>query len=409
MEEFIPQKTIRIPPSVLVDVSGMLPIIHTEYFQKLIERKQLGLAYKVYPGGTHTRFEHSLGTLHITRKIIRHFKMADQELTRALEVYALLHDVGHGPFSHEIEPVLRSNHKERGAIRIQEMEEEISQYADYDLVLKLFQGKDPFCQIVRDKNFGADKIDYLQRDALHVGYELGLNTETIIKYLQYQAGYLGVDEKSKEEIMAYQFSFLRMYIRIYMQKTVKIFARMFQRALTEYLEKGHDEESIWEMTDADIKALLSGHSLMNCIRNRKQLKTAAVFKIDGYEKEERVGNRGYPVYGIEPNLLLFWSKQIDNPKFLLKLEKQLEAALGLERDNLIIVQPNFYEKLIPKDVLLYRKGKGEFESLFEQVTSHPISLKEMADRAFYIRVAIVPDFLATVRNFNFKNFFGEQI
>jgi uncharacterized protein len=416
---YIPQKTIRIPLSGLVDVSGMLPIISHHLMQILQERKQLTLAHKVFPGAVHSRLEHSLGTLQKLRKIIRHFRMTDIGLIHALEVYAIGHDIGHGPFSHEIELITGLDHEKVGEQRLMEMRKQISQYADFDLVLQLFRHEHPLSPLVHDKNFGADKLDYLQRDAHHVGYELGLNDDAIISYLQFQDGIIGVDMKSKEEMMAYQFSYLRMYNQIYFNKTVKIFARMLLRVLSDQVYEGfinldhHRRQSLAEYlfnsTDAELVGGILSHPLIPLIKYRQPHKTAVVFKIAGYEQEERRRDRHYPVHGIEPELLGQWSKQLDNPEFVLELEQQLEAALKLRYSSALIVQPNFYDKIIPHDILLYNLEKNTFTSLFRQVPSHPHSLQEVIDRAFYIRVVVNEDHLTEVAGFNFKNFFKKHI
>jgi len=131
---YIPEKTIRIPICGLVDLSGMLPVVKHLLFQNTLERMQLGFAYKVFPGARHTRFEHGIGTLNEVRKLIKHFRIANRQLVRALEMFALLHDIGHGPFSHESEQVTSVNHEEVGLNRLREMQEEISSYANFDLL-----------------------------------------------------------------------------------------------------------------------------------------------------------------------------------------------------------------------------------------------------------------------------------
>ncbi len=135
---YIPEKTIRIPLCGLVDVSGMLPILNHLVLQLLLERKQLGLAFKVFPGATHTRLEHSLGTLQITRKVIQHFGITDESLVHALEAAALIHDIGHGPFSHEFEIVAPHDHKVQGWHRFEQLRECIATYADVALVEQIY-------------------------------------------------------------------------------------------------------------------------------------------------------------------------------------------------------------------------------------------------------------------------------
>jgi len=405
---YIPEKTIRIPLCGLVDVSGMLPVVKHLLFQNTLERMQLGFAYKVFPGARHTRFEHGLGTLNEVRNLIRHFRIANRQLVRALEMFALLHDIGHGPFSHEVEQVLSTDHDQVGLNRLEQMKKEISEYANYDLLVELFSGQHPLSALVHDKNFGADKLDYLQRDSHHSGYDIALNTDAIINYLQYQDGKIGIDEKSKEEIMAYQFSYLRMYSQVYFHKTVKTFTRMFTRALMDEFGQGRKIDSIVDDTDAEVLSKLLHHKLIQHIIRRIPFRTVAVFKIAGYEKEQRIREYDYPVYGVNEKIIRQWSKQISDPQFLTRLERSLENSLGLPDCQLLVVQSGFFKHLVMPDVLLYRKKRAIFESLNEQVPSHPQSLKEVADRSFYIRIA-ADQKAFPIKSFDLKQFFSDSI
>lgn len=404
---YIPEKTIRLPLCGLIDVSGMLPILNHILLQLLLERKQLGLAFKVFPGATHTRLEHSLGTLHIVRKFIRHFGITDEALIHALEVAALIHDIGHGPFSHEFELVAPHDHKDEGWHRFEQLRDEIAQYADVALVEQLYRREHPLHCLIHDRNFGADKLDYLQRDSYHVGYELALNDSSLISYLQFKDGVVGIDQKSKEEMMAYQFSYLRMYSVIYFQKTVKIFARMLQRALCNCCGSPAAVANLYDCTDTQLLNHITSHVLAPRITNRGPFKTVHVFKIAGYEVEERIGNRAYRVTGIHPEQLKQWSLNFIDPWKLIRIEDQLSEALGLPASHALIVQPGFPDKLVPLDVNLYRFGKDTFASLFEQVPTHPRNLREMMDRHFYMLVAVPQEDVARVASFNFAQFFTE--
>jgi HD superfamily phosphohydrolase len=410
---FIPKKTIRIPKG-LVNLTDLVPIIEHLFFQNLAERKQLGMAYKVFPGALHSRLEHSLGTLARIRDMIEHFQLADVVLKKALEAYALDHDIGHGPYSHEFEQLIGQSHEDKGRQRLLLMKDVIGRYADFDLFMELYDGKHPLSPLVHDRNFGADKLDYLQRDAYHVGYEIALNTDAIIYYLQYQDGQLGVDEKSKEVMMAYQFTYMRMYHEIYFQKTVKINARMLLRALTEVLgdklKHPEDLDYMWEYSDAQLMQVIADHPLAKLFRGRQHCKTTCVLKIEGYESEERRQDRLYPVIGIPRDVLRRWSEKITDRLWLVELEHELEAELGLPQGGFaLVVQPNFYEAVVPKDLLLYCYTENRFQSLFERVPSHPLSLQEVADRAFFIRVAVDRAHTERAMKFDYLQFFQKHL
>ena len=119
-------KAVCIPCSGSVEVEGLLPVLDHPLFQRLRRCRQLGLNDLVFPGARHSRLEHALGVLHRARLAAQVQGMPPED-RRALEVFALLHDVGHGPFSHQVEPVLPGDHHQRGAQVIREMEGAIRQ------------------------------------------------------------------------------------------------------------------------------------------------------------------------------------------------------------------------------------------------------------------------------------------
>ena len=111
-------KSICIPCSGAVEVGEYLPLIAHPFFQNLRERRQLGLNDLIFPGARHTRFEHAVGTFNRASiaAAIQHLTPAE---TRLVEAFALLHDIGHGPFSHQVEPVLNGDHHERGKMMLE--------------------------------------------------------------------------------------------------------------------------------------------------------------------------------------------------------------------------------------------------------------------------------------------------
>ncbi|MBR4219665.1 MAG: HD domain-containing protein, partial [Victivallales bacterium] len=96
-----------------MDVSELYRIIDTEAFQALRERKQLGVNSLVFPGAVHTRFEHSIGVLSLAQRLCRIHGITGND-ARHIQAFALLHDIGHGPFSHQTEPVLQGSHHRQG-------------------------------------------------------------------------------------------------------------------------------------------------------------------------------------------------------------------------------------------------------------------------------------------------------
>jgi HD superfamily phosphohydrolase len=153
-------------------------LLDTPEMQRLRYVKQMGLAYLVYPGATHSRFEHSLGTMHITKVIAKEMGLEEEEV-EMLAVAGLLHDVGHGPFSHVSDPILKkylhTNHEEIGKKlttkgKIKEILEESG--LDTKDIIKRLSGK--LNGEIVTASLGSDRLDYLLRDAYYTGVTYGI-------------------------------------------------------------------------------------------------------------------------------------------------------------------------------------------------------------------------------------------
>jgi len=153
-------------------------LLDTPEMQRLRYVKQMGLAYLVYPGATHSRFEHSLGTMHITKVIAKEMGLEEEEV-EMLAVAGLLHDIGHGPFSHTSDPILKkylhTNHEEIGKKlttkgKIKEILEESG--LNTNDIIKRLSGK--LNGEIVTASLGSDRLDYLLRDAYYTGVTYGI-------------------------------------------------------------------------------------------------------------------------------------------------------------------------------------------------------------------------------------------
>jgi len=160
----------------LTPIESML--LDTPEMQRLRYVKQTGLAYLVYPGATHSRFEHSLGTMHITKEIAKEMDLENEEV-EMLAVAGLLHDIGHGPFSHASDPIIKkylhTNHEEIGKRlttkgEIKEVLEENG--LDVENIIKKLSGK--LNGEIVTASLGSDRLDYLLRDAHYTGVTYGI-------------------------------------------------------------------------------------------------------------------------------------------------------------------------------------------------------------------------------------------
>ena len=168
----IPSKKQRIPPGILVDVSGFLPILSHKRFEMLDDKNQLGMLHKVYRGAHHKRYEHSLGTFEIAQRMLRQMDLPEEE-ARARLVFALLHDAAHVPFCHDLGAIMDIYHDTKGVDFLPDFKEAIEACGiDYKRVVELFKAKVPPTKGGKIMLEGkptklflcADMLDYMFRD-----------------------------------------------------------------------------------------------------------------------------------------------------------------------------------------------------------------------------------------------------
>ena len=242
-------------------------LVDTPEFQRLRRITQLGLAFLVYPSARHTRFEHSLGTFYLARKITGY----NPEIEEGAVYAALLHDIGHYPFSHTLE-ALYPRHEEntRRVLREGEIRDVIEERYSLGEFLGLL--KHPLVS----GDIDADRMDYLVRDAYYTGVAYGLvDLERLIRNLRWDGERLILGEKG---IMAGQnllISRSMMYPTVYQHHTVRIASAMLCKAVE--LE-GVELEELRKMDEVDLVARLRGserwevRELIGAIENRKLYK-----------------------------------------------------------------------------------------------------------------------------------------
>ena len=202
-------------------------IIEHTYFQRLRRISQLGLSYLVYPGAHHTRFHHAIGAMHLMQKailVLRNKGVKINELEEeGLLIAILLHDIGHGPFSHALEHSLVNNISHE-SISIEFMKELNSIFKGrLSLAIKIFQNKykKKFLHQLISSQIDVDRLDYLNRDSFYSGVAEGIvNSTRIIDMYNVFNGNLVVDYKGIYTIEKFLLSRKLMYLQVYMHKTV---------------------------------------------------------------------------------------------------------------------------------------------------------------------------------------------
>ncbi|GAB3203674.1 HD superfamily phosphohydrolase [Pontibacter aydingkolensis] len=233
---------ITVPTDLIFD------IIDHPYFQRLRRIKQLGLTEMVYPGALHTRFHHALGAMHLMNTALNTLKSKNNEISdkefEASLIAILLHDIGHGPFSHALETAIFKNvHHEHLSLHIMHL---LNEQFDgrLSLAIEIFTGnyhRKFFHQLVSSQ-LDVDRLDYLNRDSFYTGvYEGKIGADRIIKMLDVANDKLVVEEKGVYSIENFLVSRRLMYWQVYLHKTVisaeNMVLRVVQRA-RELVQKG---------------------------------------------------------------------------------------------------------------------------------------------------------------------------
>ena len=226
---------VTIPSDLIYD------IIEHPYFQRLRRIKQLGLTDFVYPGALHTRFHHALGAMHLMSITLDHLRskrvhISDDEYEAAL-CAILLHDVGHGPFSHALEDTILKDipHESLSILIMQRLNEEFD--GALDLTLQIFQNQYHrrfFYQLVSSQ-LDIDRLDYLNRDSFFTGVSEGtIGADRIIKMLTVVDDQLLVEEKGIYSIENFLSARRLMYWQVYLHKATvsaeKMFIQLIRRA-----------------------------------------------------------------------------------------------------------------------------------------------------------------------------------
>jgi HD superfamily phosphohydrolase len=275
---------ISIPTELIFD------LIEHPYFQRLRYIKQLGMTHLVYPGALHTRFHHALGAMHLMGLAIETLRSKGHQITEeeeeAVTIAILLHDVGHGPFSHALEQTIVEgiSHEDISALLMNKLNEQFN--GRLTMAIDIFNGNYPkrFLHELVSGQLDMDRMDYLNRDSFFTGVSEGvISFDRIIKMLNVVDDHIAVEEKGIYSIEKFLIARRLMYWQVYLHKTViaaeqllaKILMRSRELALKEkklfatpalnhflahtiskedFIKKDHHIEKFASLDDTDIMA-----------------------------------------------------------------------------------------------------------------------------------------------------------
>ncbi|POY38884.1 phosphohydrolase [Flavobacterium alvei] len=233
---------ITIPNALIYD------LIQHPYFQRLRRISQMGLSYLVYPGANHTRFHHALGCMHIMQKAVETLRFKDISISKeeenALYIAILLHDIGHGPFSHAMESsIVEDVHHE--AISLLFMNQlNVEFEGKLSLAIQVFKGDyhRKFMLQLISSQLDMDRMDYLKRDSFYSGVAEGnVNSERLIQMMNVVDDVLVIEEKGIYSVEKFLMSRRLMYWQAYLHKTSLVAELILTKVLKrakELTEKG---------------------------------------------------------------------------------------------------------------------------------------------------------------------------
>jgi hypothetical protein len=258
---------------ITIDDPLIFEIIAHPYYQRLRRIHQMAFASLVYPGAVHTRLHHSLGAYHLMYNALNELRNKGVEISKEEETGAkiaiLLHDIGHGPYSHALErKLLKGVHHEQISVMMMEL---LNKQFDgkLQMAIDILSGKHPkpFLHQLVSGQLDVDRMDYLSRDSFFTGVAEGvIGYDRILKMLAVHNGELVIEEKAIYSVEKFLVARRLMYWQVYLHKTVvaaeKMLVKVIERA-QELLEKGEELHA----ASSTLDFFLKDHGYIHDFRN----------------------------------------------------------------------------------------------------------------------------------------------
>ena len=240
---------IQIPNTLVFD------IIEHPYFQRLRRITQMGFSNLVYPGANHTRFHHAIGCMHLMQKAVRVLRFKEVEISKeeenALYIAILLHDIGHGAFSHALEHSIVSgiSHEEISLQFMHQLNQEFK--GQLTLAIAIFEGKYSrkfLCQLISSQ-LDIDRLDYLKRDSFYTGVAEGnISSDRLIAMMSVKHDILVIEEKGIYSVEKFLIARRLMYWQVYLHKTGLVAENMLVHVLKRAKELAEQGEILFAST-----------------------------------------------------------------------------------------------------------------------------------------------------------------
>jgi len=390
-------KIIRDPLWNNVRVDDLaLELVDTPVFQRLRYVRQLGLAFFVYPGATHSRFEHALGTYHLARRTLTLFEEREpfdargRDECRLVRAAALLHDIGHYPFSHALEEIGAMRHEDVARPLICAgpvaaiLRRELGSSAP-ERVVSLIRGESASpLQGLISGSIDLDKLDYLRRDAFMCGVSYGeidvdrlVNSLTLLTDADTGTSTVGIVEKGLSALESLLFARYQMYRNVYWHHAVRSATAMYKRLVADALHAGS--------LDAETLAGFTDEGLLHALTQRAPTRLLAALR------ERRLYKRAFECPAADlPAGAAEWIA--DDHLLTRQVEDALAREVGLQPGELLLDYPVKTE-MLGLDLLVLRRS-GAVERLTAAGWQGSINLPKLSEELYrsarWLRVYTTP-------------------
>jgi len=357
----------------------VVSLIDTPEFQRLRRIRQLGLAYFAYQAAEHSRFTHSLGAFHLAGRMIAKLRLSytiPEEAQTAVRVAALLHDIGHGPFSHVIESILGFHHEEFTIEAVLSSDTEIGKLLTAyspslaDNVASIIRGDFKplaLAQLVSSQ-LDVDRMDYLLRDSLMTGAKYGIyDLEWIIKSIEIneEKDHLYVSAPGLYAVEDYLQARYYMYRQVYFHRTLRSAEAILKVLLRRALQIYSDGGDVWHATGTPTEKILAGEKL-NLAEHLELDDTDVMFSIKRWQHSDDKILSDLAKRFLDRRL--FKAFDLDMPEAersaFIAASRQLVAAAGFDPDYYFVedsagnVPYSFYSKDAsdPKNLIFVEDG-----------------------------------------------------
>lgn len=376
-----------------VDVTPYRNLIKNPYFTSLREKSQLSFVDTVYPGGRQSRYEHSLFVYHFMSELCARLVEAGSitgEDKRHLEAAALLHDIGHPPFSHAIEDVLEcfasdgpKNHHERAEQMILNELSGIIKNTNLDSerISGIISGKDNKSRLLSHNTLGTDKLAYILIDSYHTGYTCGIPyILDLFPWYYFSDNSIGIDKHKRNQIENMQDAIQQMYMNVYLHGRVKQYCRLMQKAVENSIKSGETmAEEIWKMPESALIYMLSNSSMPDVKKHMTRYNEDTLFNP---VMRMRVRGNGRGFVHTPADEIYDIAGKLSTPLRISELERVFSDAFGINEMYAIACAP---KRVIPEDLDLYEDG-NKIGTLFERQEKHYAKLVQNADNFVSIEI-----------------------